>query len=172
MHRLVAWLTEGLVLGHPFVQGELACGQMPRRAEVLALFEQLPPATVVSHREMLQFVDRHRLMGQGLGWIDLHLLASALVSHATLATREGGWHGPRRISGWRPESRWLHACGAHCRSSRRPHGPRPRRVLRREPEDYAVSDEILLSDTVDDDADLAALYAVGQRYGVAVTIDT
>ena len=37
---------------------------------------------------MLQFVDRHRLMGQGLGWIDLHLLASALVSHATLATRD------------------------------------------------------------------------------------
>ena len=66
--------TEGLVLGHPFVQGELACGQMPRRAEVLALFDQLPPATVVPHRELLQFVDRHRLMGQGLGWIDLHLL--------------------------------------------------------------------------------------------------
>jgi predicted nucleic acid-binding protein len=85
---LAAWLTEGLVLGHPFVQGELACGQMPRRGEVLALFEQLPPATVVSHQEMLQFVDRQRLMGQGLGWIDLHLLASALVSHATLATRD------------------------------------------------------------------------------------
>ena len=85
---LAAWLAEGLVLGHPFVQGELACGQMPRRADVLALLEQLPPATVVSHREMLQFVDRHRLMGQGLGWIDLHLLASALVSRATLATRD------------------------------------------------------------------------------------
>lgn len=86
---LVAWLTEGLVLGHPFVQGELACGQMPRRAEVLALFEQLPPAAVVPHPEMLQFVDHHRLMGQGLGWIDLHLLASALVSRATFATRDG-----------------------------------------------------------------------------------
>jgi predicted nucleic acid-binding protein len=86
---LATWLTEGLVLGHPFVQGELACGQIPRRAEVLALFGQLPLAAVVSHREMLQFVDRHRLMGRGLGWIDLHLLASALVSHATLATRDG-----------------------------------------------------------------------------------
>ena len=87
--NLVEWLTEGLVLGHPFVQGELACGQMPRRTEVLALFDQLPPATVVSHREMLHFADRHRLMGRGLGWIDLHLLASALVSRATLATRDG-----------------------------------------------------------------------------------
>jgi predicted nucleic acid-binding protein len=85
---LAAWLIEGLVLGHPFIQGELACGQMPRRAEVLALFDQLPPAAVVSHREVLQFVDRHRLMGQGLGWIDLHLLASALVSHAMLATHD------------------------------------------------------------------------------------
>jgi predicted nucleic acid-binding protein len=85
---LADWLTEGLVLGHPFVQGELASGQMPRRAEVLALFTRLPAAPVVPHREMLQFVDRHRLMGRGLGWIDLHLLASALVSHATLATRD------------------------------------------------------------------------------------
>jgi len=84
--QLVEWLTEGLVLGHPFVQGELACGQMPRRTEVLALFDELPSATVVSHREMLHFVDRHRLLG--LGWIDLHLLASALVSRATLATRD------------------------------------------------------------------------------------
>jgi predicted nucleic acid-binding protein len=85
---LAAWLTEGLVLGHPFVQGELASGQMPRRTEVLALFNRLPAAPVVPHVEMLQFVDRHRLMGQGLGWIDLHLLASALVSHASLATRD------------------------------------------------------------------------------------
>lgn len=86
--RLAEWLTEGLVLGHPFVQGELACGQMARRGEVLSLLEQLPPAALVPHRDMLQFVDRHRLMGQGLGWIDLHLLASALVSHAMLATRD------------------------------------------------------------------------------------
>jgi predicted nucleic acid-binding protein len=85
---LAAWLTEGLVLGHPFIQGELASGQMPRRTEVLALFNRLPAAIVVPHVEMLQFVDRHRLMGRGLGWFDLHLLASALVSHATLATRD------------------------------------------------------------------------------------
>ena len=85
---LVVWLTEGLVLGHPFVQGELACGQMPRRSEVLALFEFLPQAMLVAHTEVLHFVEQHRLMGRGLGWIDLHLLASALVSHATLATRD------------------------------------------------------------------------------------
>ena len=87
--QLVEWLTEGLVLGHPFVQGELACGRMPRRAEVLALLDELPPATVVSHGDLLHFVDQHRLMGRGLGWIDLHPLASTLVSRATLATRDG-----------------------------------------------------------------------------------
>ena len=87
--QLVAWLTEGLVLGHPFVQGELACGQMPRRAEVLGLFEALPTATLVAPAEVLHFVERHRLMGRGLGWIDLHLLASTLVSRATLATHDG-----------------------------------------------------------------------------------
>jgi hypothetical protein len=86
--RLAAWLTEGLVLAHPFVQGELAAGQMPRRTEVLALFDHLPQATVASHREVLDFVDRHQLMGQGLGWIDLHLLASVLLSRAKLATRD------------------------------------------------------------------------------------
>jgi hypothetical protein len=86
--RLVDWLAGALVLGHPYVQGELACGQMPRRAEVLALFDQLPAATLVSHQEVLQFVERHRLIGRGLGWIDLHLLASTLVSRATLATRD------------------------------------------------------------------------------------
>jgi predicted nucleic acid-binding protein len=86
--RLVQWLLAGLVLGHPFVQGELACGQMARRAEVLGLFDQLPPAALVSHLELLHFVDRHQLMGRGLGWVDMHLLASTMASRATIATRD------------------------------------------------------------------------------------
>ena len=85
---LVEWLTEGWVLGHPFVQGELACGQMPHRSEVLALFDALPSATVLSHAGVLHFVDRHHLAGSRLGWIDMHLLASAMASRATLATRD------------------------------------------------------------------------------------
>ena len=103
--RLAAWLAEGLVLGHPFVQGELACGQMPHRAEVLALFDELPSATLVSHREMLPFVDHHRLMGQGLGWIDLHLLASAwsVTPRSPHATNHSC--GPLSGSAWRPEAR-------------------------------------------------------------------
>ena len=57
---LVEWLTEGWVLGHPFVP----------------------------HAEVLHFVDRHHLAGSGLGWIDMHLLASAMASRATLASRD------------------------------------------------------------------------------------
>jgi predicted nucleic acid-binding protein len=86
--RVAGWLTEGKVLGHPFVAGELASGTMARRAEFLALFERLPTAAVVDHREMLRFVEQHELMGLGLSWIDLHLLASALGHPATLATND------------------------------------------------------------------------------------
>jgi predicted nucleic acid-binding protein len=86
--RLARWLDEGLVLGHPFVQGELACGQMPNRRLVLTLFDHLPPATHVSHGGVLAFVEDHQLAGRGLGWIDMTLLASAVASRATLATRD------------------------------------------------------------------------------------
>ena len=61
---------------------------MARRGEVLGLFDQLPPATLVSHLELLHFVDRHQLMGRGLGWVDMHLLASTMASRATIATRD------------------------------------------------------------------------------------
>ena len=86
--RLAQWLEEGLVLGHPFVLGELACGQMPNRDLVLTLLEQLPPATIVPHGSVMQFLERHHLAGRGLGWIDMHLLASAVASRATLASRD------------------------------------------------------------------------------------
>ena len=60
----------------------------PAVLRVLGLFDQLPPATLVSHLELLHFIDRHRLMGRGLGWVDMHLLASTLASRATIATRD------------------------------------------------------------------------------------
>jgi predicted nucleic acid-binding protein len=61
---------------------------MPHRTEVLALFDALPSARVLSHAEVLHFVDQHHLAGSGLGWIDMHLLASAMASRANLATRD------------------------------------------------------------------------------------
>lgn len=81
-------LEDGLVLCHAFVVGELACGNLRNRMEILSLLAELPHATVARHDEVLELVDRHQLHGQGLGWIDAHLLASALLTHCTLWTRD------------------------------------------------------------------------------------
>ena len=74
-------LSEGLVLMHPFVSGELACGNLKNRAAILFDLRALPPAKVASNTEVLQLIEDRRLWGRGLGWVDVHLLASALLSH-------------------------------------------------------------------------------------------
>jgi len=73
-------LSDGLVPMHPFVWGELACGNLKDRAAILSGLPALPPAKVASNDEVLQFIEDRRLWGRGLGWIDAHLLASALLS--------------------------------------------------------------------------------------------
>lgn len=78
--RLQRLLQDGQVLCHPFVVGELACGNLRRREEVLGLLMALPEARLAEHQEVLQLLDSARLSGRGLGWIDLHLLASSLIS--------------------------------------------------------------------------------------------
>ena len=85
---LRAALLEGHVVTHPFVIGELACGAMRQRDEVLGLLSALPAARVATHAEALALVDAHRLAGSGVGWIDVHLLASARLSHLRLWTRD------------------------------------------------------------------------------------
>ena len=84
-------LDEGRVAIHPFVVGEMACGSLRRRAEVLRLIEALPFAPVATHQEVLAFVERQRLHGSGLGWIDMHLLASARLGRQSL------WSADRRL---------------------------------------------------------------------------
>ena len=84
--RLGALLRDGLVLVHPFVLGELALGRLRRRVEVLGLLEEMPRAEAANHHEVLEFVERHRLAGSGIGWVDVHLLASAALSGVTLWT--------------------------------------------------------------------------------------
>ena len=83
---LVSLLHGEQVLTHPFVIGELACGRMRDRQRILGLLGTLPGARVAGHDEVLAFVERHRLFGRGIGWIDAHLLASARLSHAGLIT--------------------------------------------------------------------------------------
>ncbi len=79
-------LTEGLVLMHPFVIGELACGNLKDRGAILSMLQSLPAAEVASHNEVLEFMERHKLSGKGLGWVDVHLLASALLSNCRFWT--------------------------------------------------------------------------------------
>ena len=87
--RLAAALEAGQVLMHPFVLGELACGNLKNRAEALDLLAKLPAAPVASDTEALAFIERHALMGQGIGYVDIHLLASAaLAGPAKLWTQD------------------------------------------------------------------------------------
>jgi predicted nucleic acid-binding protein len=82
--RLSDLLETMQVWTHPFVIGELACGTLSRRAEVLGLVEALPQLPPADHEEVLAFVAAHRLHGRGLGWIEVHLLASARLASLPL----------------------------------------------------------------------------------------
>lgn len=84
--QLETLLDQGAVVCHPFVIGELACGNLRNRVEILSLLPLLPTAEIAEQDEVLQFIDNHRLMGKGLGFIDLHLLASAALTGAPLWT--------------------------------------------------------------------------------------
>lgn len=84
--QLVAHLGRGVIVCHPFVIGELACGNLRNREEVLALLEALPSARISDHEEALFLVQTHQLSGRGLGWVDIHLLASAFLSRVPLWT--------------------------------------------------------------------------------------
>jgi predicted nucleic acid-binding protein len=73
---------------HPFVIGELACGNLRNRSELLALLSALPAVPRVNDAEALAFIEHHRLMGRGLGLIDVHLLASCMLGGVRLWTRD------------------------------------------------------------------------------------
>jgi hypothetical protein len=79
-------LSEALVLVHPFVVGELACGNLRNRARILSDLEALPCALFATHEEVMRLVEHQKLWGLGIGWIDAHLLASALLSNCQFWT--------------------------------------------------------------------------------------
>src|SRR5258708_7836942 len=83
---LVQLLNDGLAGIHPFVIGEIAVGNLKNRAATLADLAALPHARVASDAEVHHLLETHRLWGTGLGWVDLHLLASAALSGWTLLT--------------------------------------------------------------------------------------
>jgi predicted nucleic acid-binding protein len=79
-------LTDGDVACHPFIIGELACGQLSNRTEILSLLQSLPRTAQPDHDEVLHFIEAHRLAGKGLGYIDMHLLAASRLSRISLWT--------------------------------------------------------------------------------------
>ena len=79
-------LEDGAVMVHPFVVGELACGNLRRRREILSALAALPEVPLASHDEVLALVDAHRLAGSGIGWIDAHLLASTRLGGVRIWT--------------------------------------------------------------------------------------
>ena len=88
--RANAALAESLenkqALCHPFIVGELACGDLPSRTATIALLQKLPEAPLMQHEEVLTLVERHGLIASGIGWVDAHLLGSALLAGAELWT--------------------------------------------------------------------------------------
>jgi hypothetical protein len=86
--ELVSALNQSQILIHPFVLGELACGNLKSRTSVLALLAALPAATLATDEETMAFIEQHSLMGRGIGYIDAHLCASARLSGALLWTRD------------------------------------------------------------------------------------
>ncbi|MEY4631385.1 MAG: hypothetical protein RIQ81_1505 [Pseudomonadota bacterium] len=86
--KLSELLVDNLVLGHPMVTGELACGSLRQRDEILPLLKLLPQAGSVEFEEMLEFIENRRLYAVGLGWVDAMLLASALTSNAQIWTKD------------------------------------------------------------------------------------
>jgi len=84
-------LLNGEVTCHPFVIGELACGNLKNRHEILSLLQALPMAPIIEFDEFLYFIDQNDLMGIGIGFVDVHLLASAQLARIPL------WTADRRL---------------------------------------------------------------------------
>jgi len=84
--RLRELLIDGQIRMHPFVIGEIACGNLRSRQKLLNDLRGLPAAISAGQEEVLGFLEQHRLFGQGITWIDAHLLASARLSNCRLWT--------------------------------------------------------------------------------------
>ena len=85
---VVQVLESGQAAAHPFVVGELACGNLKSRARVIDLLQALPQLAMATDAEVLYFIERHKLMGRGIGYVDAHLLAAAVIGGSFLWTRD------------------------------------------------------------------------------------
>jgi predicted nucleic acid-binding protein len=76
------------VAGHELVYGELLIGDRGGRKQFLSSYERMHQASMVPHHEVVAFVRHRNLHGRGVGWIDVHLLASALAERLQLWTTD------------------------------------------------------------------------------------
>jgi predicted nucleic acid-binding protein len=90
---LARMLETAVVLTHPFVIGEIALGHLRQRTQVLGMLQDLPRAAVASEQEVLAFIDRQELFGDGIGYVDAHLLASVRLTQAA-----GLWTHDKRLA--------------------------------------------------------------------------
>ncbi len=91
--ELAGLLNSNRVVIHPMIIGELACGHLKNRKSLMTLWSSLNSLTPASHEEVLYYIEHHRLMGKGIGYIDAHLLASA-----TLAADVKLWTNDKRLA--------------------------------------------------------------------------
>jgi predicted nucleic acid-binding protein len=104
----LATLLQGdLVCTHDFVIGELACGNLRNRSEVLGLLQSLPRLSAASEEEALYFIEQRHIMGRGIGYIDAHLLAAAVIRNVPIWTKD------KRLLAIAEEEGWAFSPGAH-----------------------------------------------------------
>jgi predicted nucleic acid-binding protein len=84
--NLTELLEQGLVACHPFIVGEIACGGIKNRHEIIDLLNDLPSTEIIDHADIMEFIENRKIMNIGIGYIDVHLLGSALVSDTPLWT--------------------------------------------------------------------------------------
>lgn len=86
---MASLLDAEVVLMHPFIMGEIALGNLPRRAETLSNLNKLPKAATVDFAEVISFIERNNIFGTGIGYVDAHLLvATTMTSDVRLWTRD------------------------------------------------------------------------------------
>jgi predicted nucleic acid-binding protein len=91
--KLLEWfLTEGKVMCHEHIIGELACGNLHNRKQILSLLQALPMVPVIEFDEYLFFIEQHQLNGKGIGFVDIHLLASAKLAGVRVWTADKRLH--------------------------------------------------------------------------------
>ncbi|MFH1870729.1 MAG: type II toxin-antitoxin system VapC family toxin [Pseudomonadota bacterium] len=104
---LAALLENETVCTHDFVIGELACGNLRNRAEVLGLLQSLPRLSAATEDETLFFIEQQHLMGRGIGYIDAHLLAAAVIRNIPIWTKD------KRLMAIAEEKTWAYAPGTY-----------------------------------------------------------